>query len=84
MTSTPPNTERRRAGFALCIASAAAFGALPIFGKIAFDHDANVVTLLFVRFSIATMLLWLLVAMVLCQRARRPLVELEPLPGVPA
>jgi drug/metabolite transporter (DMT)-like permease len=50
--------DRRRTGFALCIGSAAAFGALPIFGKIAFDHDANVVTFLFIRFTIATTFMW--------------------------
>lgn len=55
-------TERRRVGLILCIVSAAAFGALPIFGKYAFDHGANVVTLLFVRFAVATSLLWVLVA----------------------
>lgn len=42
--------------------SAVAFGALPIFGKIAFDHDANVVTLLFVRFTLACGCMWALVA----------------------
>ena len=56
-------TDRRRTGFALCIGSAAAFGALPIFGKIAFDHDVNVVTFLFLRFTLASALLWLLVLM---------------------
>jgi drug/metabolite transporter (DMT)-like permease len=56
-----PETDRRRTGFILCIVSAVAFGALPIFGKYAFDHGANVVTLLFVRFALATSLLWLLV-----------------------
>jgi len=50
--------DRRRTGFLLCIGSAAAFGALPIFGKVAFDHDANVVTFLFVRFTIATACMW--------------------------
>lgn len=54
-------SDQRRSGFALCISSAAAFGALPIFGKIAFDHDANVVTLLFVRFAIASAVLWVMV-----------------------
>jgi drug/metabolite transporter (DMT)-like permease len=58
-----PDAHHRHAGFALCISSAAAFGALPIFGKIAIDHDANVVTLLFVRFTIATSMLWVLVAL---------------------
>jgi drug/metabolite transporter (DMT)-like permease len=51
----------RRTGIVLCIASAAAFGALPIFGKVAFDHGSNVVTLLFFRFLLATSILWLLV-----------------------
>jgi len=51
----------RRTGIALCIASAAAFGALPIFGKVALDGGANVVTLLFFRFLTATSILWLLV-----------------------
>lgn len=55
--------DQRRTGFLLCVASATAFGALPIFGKYAFDHGANVVTLLFVRFTIATTCLWVLVAL---------------------
>lgn len=54
-------SQDRRNGIALCLASATAFGALPIFGKVAFDHDANVVTLLFLRFLLATSILWLLV-----------------------
>src|SRR4051794_23014449 len=54
-------SDQRRLGFALCIGSAMAFGALPIFGKIAFDHDANVVTFLFIRFTIATTFMWGLV-----------------------
>jgi drug/metabolite transporter (DMT)-like permease len=61
---------RRRTGIALCIGSAAAFGTLPIFAKIAFDHDANVVTFLFVRFIIATAFMWGL-AMVLKQSPRQ-------------
>ena len=54
--------HQRRVGVLLCIGSAAAFGALPIFGKIAFDHDLDVVTFLFIRFSIASAVLWILVA----------------------
>lgn len=65
METQPAKSTRsgdgRRTGFLLCIGSAVAFGALPIFAKIAFDHDANVVTFLFVRFAIATTLLWVLV-----------------------
>lgn len=64
------DTDRRRTGFALCIGSAVAFGALPIFGKIAFDHDANVVTFLFIRFAIACVLMWGL-AVVLRQSPRQ-------------
>jgi drug/metabolite transporter (DMT)-like permease len=64
------DVDRRRTGFALCIGSAAAFGALPIFAKIAFDHDANVVTFLFIRFTIATTLMWAL-ALALKQTPRR-------------
>jgi drug/metabolite transporter (DMT)-like permease len=66
-----PVTDHRRTGFALCIGSAVAFGALPIFGKVAFDHGANVVTLLFVRFTTASALLWLLV-LATGQRVRFP------------
>jgi drug/metabolite transporter (DMT)-like permease len=51
----------RQRGFLLCITSAVAFGALPIFGKVAFDHDVDVVTFLFVRFALASSVLWLLV-----------------------
>ncbi|HVM55053.1 MAG TPA: DMT family transporter [Acidimicrobiales bacterium] len=54
--------HQRRVGVLLCIGSAAAFGALPIFGKIAFDHGLDVVTFLFIRFSIASAVLWILVA----------------------
>jgi drug/metabolite transporter (DMT)-like permease len=62
--------DRRRIGILLCIGSAAAFGALPIFGKVAFDHDANVVTFLFIRFTIATAFMWGM-AMVLKQSPRQ-------------
>ena len=61
MPIRPMTPTDRRAGFALCITSAVAFGALPIFGKVAFDHGANVVTLLFIRFAIASAVLWLIV-----------------------
>ena len=42
-----------RLGSALCIASAIAFGAMAIFGKLAYDAGVGILTLLFVRFSIA-------------------------------
>jgi drug/metabolite transporter (DMT)-like permease len=48
----------RSTGTLLCLASAAAFGAMAIFGKLAYDEGATVGTLLAVRFALATALLW--------------------------
>ena len=50
------------AGALLCLASAAAFGAMAIFGKLAYDEGATVATLLSVRFVLAAALFWVLVA----------------------
>jgi drug/metabolite transporter (DMT)-like permease len=49
-------------GALICLASAVAFGAMAIFGKLAYDAGANVGTLLAVRFLLAGALFWLLVA----------------------
>jgi drug/metabolite transporter (DMT)-like permease len=49
-------------GILLCLASAAAFGAMGIFGKLAYDAGATVGTVLAVRFLIAAALFWALVA----------------------
>jgi drug/metabolite transporter (DMT)-like permease len=49
------------AGALLCLGSAAAFGAMGIFGKLAYDEGASVGTLLATRFVLATALLWLLI-----------------------
>ncbi|MGH3992195.1 MAG: EamA family transporter, partial [Pseudonocardiaceae bacterium] len=49
------------AGALLCLASAAAFGAMGIFGKLAYDEGATVGTLLAIRFALAAALLWLFV-----------------------
>jgi drug/metabolite transporter (DMT)-like permease len=43
----------------MCIASGAAFGAMAIFGKLAYDEGATVGTLLSVRFVLAASLFWL-------------------------
>ena len=40
----------RYSGTILCLASAAAFGAMGVFGKLAYDEGATVGTLLAVRF----------------------------------
>jgi drug/metabolite transporter (DMT)-like permease len=47
-----------RLGSALCVASAIAFGAMAIFGKLAYDAGVGLLTLLFVRFTIAAPVLW--------------------------
>ena len=49
-------------GALLCLASAAAFGAMGIFGKLAYDEGATVGTLLAVRFLLAAALFWVLAA----------------------
>ena len=46
----------------MCLASAVAFGAMAIFGKLAYDAGATVGTLLAVRFLLAAALFWVLVA----------------------
>jgi drug/metabolite transporter (DMT)-like permease len=50
-----------RAGALLCLASAVAFGAMAIFGKLAYEQGATVGTLLAVRFVLAAALFWVLV-----------------------
>jgi drug/metabolite transporter (DMT)-like permease len=49
-------------GALFCLASAAGFGAMGIFGKLAYDEGATVGTLLASRFVFAAALLWLFVA----------------------
>jgi drug/metabolite transporter (DMT)-like permease len=48
------------AGVLLCLASAAAFGTMGIFGKLAYEDGATVATLLALRFALAAVLFWLL------------------------
>ena len=63
--STGTRTSHRRAtlagGTLFCLASGAAFGAMAVFGKLAYDEGATVGTLLAVRFSLAAALFWVLV-----------------------
>jgi drug/metabolite transporter (DMT)-like permease len=51
----------RSTGTLLCIGSAAAFGAMAVFGKLAYDNGATVGTLLAIRFALAAVLFWALV-----------------------
>ncbi len=52
----------RSSGTLMCLASGAAFGAMAVFGKLAYDDGATVGTLLAVRFVLAAVLFWALVA----------------------
>jgi drug/metabolite transporter (DMT)-like permease len=62
----------------LCLASAACFSTLGVFGKLASDAGANVATTLFFRFSVAAALFWLVLGargrIVAMRRAPRRLV----------
>ena len=49
---------QQRTGALLVLASAVAFGVMPIFGKLAFEAGVGVATLLVVRFAIAAPVLW--------------------------
>jgi drug/metabolite transporter (DMT)-like permease len=51
----------RSSGTLLCLGSGAAFGAMAVFGKLAYDEGATVGTLLAVRFGLAAALFWILV-----------------------
>jgi drug/metabolite transporter (DMT)-like permease len=51
----------RSTGTLLCIGSAAAFGAMAVLGKLAYENGATVGTLLAVRFALAAALFWTLV-----------------------
>jgi drug/metabolite transporter (DMT)-like permease len=62
------------AGALFCLASAAAFGAMGVFGKLAYDEGATVGTLLATRFVLAAALFWLFVV---CARGARHLRALS-------
>jgi drug/metabolite transporter (DMT)-like permease len=56
------SSSMRRSGTVLCIASAAAFGAMGVFGKLAYEQGVTVGTLLATRFLLAGALFWGLLA----------------------
>ena len=68
-------------GVALCLASAAGFGAMAIFAKEAYSGGAGIATLLAVRFVLAAAVLW---ALVLPRRSRLSRERRRPslLPGL--
>jgi drug/metabolite transporter (DMT)-like permease len=51
----------RSSGTLMCLGSGAAFGAMAVFGKLAYDDGATVGTLLAARFALAAALFWALV-----------------------
>jgi drug/metabolite transporter (DMT)-like permease len=51
----------RSTGTLLCVGSAAAFGAMAVLGKLAYENGATVGTLLAVRFTLAAVMFWALV-----------------------
>ena len=55
-----PPQQTDPAGAALCLVSAAGFGAMAIFGKLAYDAGVSTLTLLFVRFALATLVFGIL------------------------
>src|SRR5215218_9043402 len=55
--------NREREGLLLCLVSAAAFGAMPIFAKQAYAAGLGVTSLLALRFAIAAAMLWALIAL---------------------
>jgi drug/metabolite transporter (DMT)-like permease len=63
-----------RSGTVLCLASAAAFGAMGVFGKLAYGAGVSVGTLLAARFLLAAAVLWLILL------GTRRIAELRPLP----
>ncbi len=68
----------RSSGTLLCLASGAAFGAMAVFGKLAYEEGATVGTLLAVRFLLAAAMFW---ALLLGRDAARELRELRALRG---
>jgi len=51
----------RASGTVLCLASGSAFGAMAVFGKLAYGEGVTVGTLLAVRFALAAVLFWAIV-----------------------
>ncbi len=54
-------SDGRRAGIALCLVSACAFGLMAIFARLAYDEGVGVTTLLATRFTLAAAIFWAIV-----------------------
>lgn len=64
-----PTSRNDRVGVALCLLSAAGFGAIAVLTKLAYAAGARPLPLLTVRFALAATILWVLLA---CSRRARP------------
>ena len=69
-------------GILLCLASAASFGAMAIFGKLAYEQGVTLGTLLALRFILAAALFWVLVAATGRLRAVRALARRDVVAGL--
>jgi drug/metabolite transporter (DMT)-like permease len=69
-------SERRRAGIALCVASACGFGLMAIFATRAYDAGVGVTSVLALRFALAAAVFWAIVAVrgpkVACTEGQAP------------
>jgi drug/metabolite transporter (DMT)-like permease len=61
LLSTKMDHMERSTGTLMCIGSATGFGAMAVFGKLAYDEGTTVGTLLSARFALAAILFWALV-----------------------
>jgi drug/metabolite transporter (DMT)-like permease len=77
----PAHTRPSLAGVLLCAASAAGFGAMAVFGKLAFEAGVGVITLLAVRFTLSAALLAPLGARTWRRLPRRRLLQALALGG---
>ena len=61
-SSAPPTTQAARTGIALCATAAVGYAAMPVLAKAAYAAGAGELALLTVRFGLAAVLLWAMVA----------------------
>jgi drug/metabolite transporter (DMT)-like permease len=64
-----PTADREQQGVVLCLLAAAGFGAMAIFAKLAYRAGFDATSLLLVRFLVAALVLWAIVAV---RRPARP------------
>ena len=72
----------RSSGTLMCLGSGAAFGAMAVFGKLAYGDGATVGTLLAVRFALAAVLFWALLIAAGAAREIRALARRDVVAGL--